>query len=244
MSAPYEHLAEWFEHLNADCDYPKWSQYFLNALQRYGTGTRGLDLGCGSGAFTRALAKAGYTMTGADISPAMLGKAMRLAREEGLSIPFVQMDAARASACSPYDFLLSANDCVNYLPQKSLLRAFKSWASCLKTGGLLLFDVSSPCKLRGKVANNTFWDDEEDVSYFEFNTLFQDRVETEITLFIREGELFRRADEKHVRYIHEEEDILTALHASGFEVLAVEGKLGEDKEGSERLNFQCRKARS
>ena len=68
MPEAYDSLAEWFEYLNDDCDYPVWSQYFIDGLRRLGAGVRGLELGCGSGAFSRALVRAGYRMTGADIS--------------------------------------------------------------------------------------------------------------------------------------------------------------------------------
>ena len=59
MTQAYDHLSEWFEYLNDDCDYPAWSQYFLSGLAALGAGRKGLEVGCGSGAFCRAPAKAG-----------------------------------------------------------------------------------------------------------------------------------------------------------------------------------------
>ena len=64
----YETLADWFEFLNDDCDYQRWSQYFLQGLEALGAGNRGLEIGCGSGAFTRVLTRAGYFVTGTDVS--------------------------------------------------------------------------------------------------------------------------------------------------------------------------------
>ncbi len=242
MAQAYDHLAEWFEFLNDDCDYSDWSQYFIEGLRRRGAGKRGFELGCGSGAFCRALQRAGFTMTGGDISPAMLSKAVRLAREEGLQIPFVQADARRFSSPSAYDFILAPNDCINYLSPEALAPAFKRIGKALPKGGIFWFDLSSPYKLREKVANNMFGDDRDEVTYLEFNTLYQDRVETDVTLFVREGELFRRFDERHVRYIHTEGSVLSAL--GGTFSAEVEGHLGEDKTSSDRLNFICRKVSS
>ena len=91
----YDHLAEWFEFLNDDCDYPSWSQYFIEGLSRLGAGRRGLEVGCGSGYFCRALARCGYEMTGADVSAAMLSVGARKAGEEGVNVTFIQADAAR-----------------------------------------------------------------------------------------------------------------------------------------------------
>ena len=238
----YDSLAEWFEYLNDDCDYPQWSQYFIEGLRRLGAGRRGLELGCGSGAFCRALTRAGYTMTGADLSLPMLSKAAELALGEGLQIEFVHADARTLRTPEKFDFILSPNDCYNYLPQASLRAAFRRAHACLKKGGFFWFDVSSSYKLREKIANNIFADDREDVCYLAFNRLFEDRVETDVTLFVRNADgSFRRCDEKHTQYIHEEAEICAALADAGVKVLSVEGHLGAEKTRSDRLNFLCGK---
>lgn len=242
MAHAYEYLAEWFEFLNDDCDYALWSQYFINGLARLKAGRKGLELGCGSGAFCRALKKAGYEMSGADLSLPMLSKAERLAREEGLKIPFFQADAANLKTPEKYDFILSPNDCFNYLPQNKLKTAFAKVASRLTAGGVFWFDVSSSYKLRERVGNRLMGDDRDEVTYLSFNRLFEDRVEMDVTLFVREQDgRFSRYDEKHVQYIHEEEEIIAALSQAGFSSVTVEGGLGASKEGSDRLNYICRK---
>ena len=59
----YTALAEWFEYLNDDCGYEKWSQYLLDRISAYSP-QAGLDVGCGSGYFTRFFEEQGYAMTG------------------------------------------------------------------------------------------------------------------------------------------------------------------------------------
>ncbi len=242
MTDAYDHLAEWFEILNSDCDYPKWSQYFIEGLARLGAGEKGLELGCGSGAISRALKRAGYDMTGADISLPMLTKGEALAAQEGLKIDFIRADARTLKTPVKYDFILSPNDCFNYMPTRALPAAFRHAAACLRRGGIFWLDVSSACKLREKVANNIFADDRDDLTYLCFSTLLGDRVELDVTLFVkREDGAFCRFDEKHTQYIHEEEDILAALTGAGFDHILVEGHWGSSKEGADRLNFICRK---
>lgn len=241
----YEYLSEWFEFLNDDCDYALWSQYFIDGLKRLQAGSRGLELGCGSGAFCRALSKCGYEMTGADISAPMLSKGARLAKDGGLNIQFVQADAANLKTPEKYDFILSPNDCYNYIPQKKLPAAFKSALSALKKGGIFWLDISSAYKLREKVANTVCADDRDEVTYLAFNSLKDDRVEMDVTLFVKEADgRFTRYDETHTQYIHETEDVRAALIKADFEILSVEGHLGEKAEGSDRVNFICRKVRS
>ena len=242
MERAYDHLAPWFERLNDDCGYEQWSQYFLNGLRALGAGRKGLEAGCGSGAFSRALAKAGYDMTGADLSAPMLSEGMRLAREAGVSVRFVQADVA-AMRLGTFDFILAPNDCYNYISPERLPAAFRRAAASLKKGGIFWFDLSSADKLRKKVAGNVFADDREEVTYLVFNTLRGQSVEMDVTLFVkRKDGAFDRFDERHVQYIHETEDVVRLLGGAGLCVLSVEGHLGGAAGGSDRVNFICRKA--
>ena len=180
-------------------------------------------------------------MTGVDISAPMLTKATALARDEGLSIQYILSDAVRFRTNEKFAFILSPNDCYNYIPTQKLQTAFRRAAENLKKGGIFWFDLSSPYKLRTKVANNMLADDREDITYLSFNKLFDDRVETEVTLFVRGGNgQYTRYDENHTQYIHEEAFVRNAL-SEYFEILSVEGHLGGEKEGADRLNFICRK---
>ena len=87
-----------------------------------------------------------------------------------------------------------------------------------------------------------FADDRDEVTYLSFNRLEEDRVITDLTLFIREEDgRFSRADERHVQYIHTEEELISALEGAGFCSLRAEGHLGQRKEGSQRLNLLCKK---
>ncbi len=241
MNKAYDSLAEWFEYLNDDCDYPKWSQYFIRGLHALQVGRNGLEMGCGSGAFCRALTREGYRMTGGDISVPMLSKAQALAREEGLQISYLQMDAVSPKTLEKYDFILAPNDCYNYVPCEKLPVAFRRAAACLKKGGVFWLDISSAYKLREKVANNIMVDDRENVTYLSFNRLNGASVEMDVTLFVKEGNVYSRHDERHVQYLHEEESVLSALDGAGFDVVSVEGHLGEEKQNSDRLNFICKK---
>ena len=128
------------------------------------------------------------------------------------------------------------------MKQKKLLSAFRGAFAALKRNGIFWFDISSAYKLREKVANTVCADDREEVTYLAFNTLYRDRVEMDVTLFVKEQDgRFSRFDETHTQYIHETDEVLTALKNAGFEILSVEGHLGESAEGSDRINFICRK---
>ena len=52
-----------------------------------------LDIGCGTGRHSLELARRGYSVTGIDLSPDMIGKAKALAQKENLTIDLQVMDA-------------------------------------------------------------------------------------------------------------------------------------------------------
>ncbi len=135
MTDAYTSLAEWFEYLNADCDYEKWSQYLYNRLTGLGIRSgKGLDIGCGSGAFTRALAGCGFDMTGYDCSTQMLSKAERLGTCP--RVRYILSDARKVRVMGGRaDFAVCVNDCLNYIPPKDVPSFFARVNGCLRKGG-------------------------------------------------------------------------------------------------------------
>ncbi len=235
--AAYANLAKWFEYLNDDCGYENWSQYLIMQLKGYPLAT-GLDVGCGGGWFTRAFQKAGYQMTGLDVSAEMLDYAQETALKAGVRSEYLLGDITKIKLPRRFDFVTAINDCMNYIPKNKLNTAVKNVASALKKGGIFLFDISSPRKFREKIANTVCADDREDVTYISFNKEESDGVAMDVTLFVkREDGAFERLDETHRQYLYTEAEICQTLENNGFEILSVEGHLGEDKMQSDRIAF-------
>ncbi len=240
-SAAYAHLAAWFEYLNDDCGYENWSRYLMEKLKNYPVST-GLDIGCGGGWFTRAFQRRGYRMTGLDVSAEMLDFAQQTALKEGVRSEYILGDITKTKLPKRFDFAMAINDCLNYVPKNKLNAAVKNVAGALKKDGLFLFDVSSERKIRQKIADTVCTDDRDDVTYLAFNRQETDGVTMDVTLFVKRSDgAFDRLDETHRQYIHTERDLADALLSNGFELLQVEGHLGEEKETSDRLCFLARK---
>ena len=177
-------------------------------------------------------------MTGLDISPEMLNYAQETAFKQGLRSEYLLGDITSFRTPKKYDFVTAINDCVNYIPQDRLSKAFKSVKAALKKGGIFLFDVSSGRKIRLKIADTVCVDDRDDVTYMSFNKPETDGVTMDVTLFVKRADgAFERLDERHRQYIYAEAEILAALEECGFSVLSVEGHLGEDKATADRLTF-------
>ena len=237
----YANLASWFEYLNDDCGYENWSQYFITKLKGYAVRT-GLDIGCGGGWFTRAFQKAGFIMTGMDISPEMLNFAQETALKEGARSEYLLGDITKFKSPKKYDFATAINDCVNYIPKNKLDAALKCVKGSLVKGGIFLFDISSPRKFREKIANTVSVDDRDEVTYMSFNKEETDGVTMEVTLFVRQSDgRYERLDEMHRQYCYSQEEIIAALEKNGFTLLDVEGHLGEDISVTDRILFIARK---
>ena len=237
MENSYSALGRWFEYLNKDCGYEQWSQYLIDLLKTRATGLNGLDIGCGNGYFTRALTKAGYSVTGVDISPQMLDAAQKLALKEGVRAEFLLGDITKLKVTAKKDFCVAINDCINYVPKNKLKAAFSHVYGCLKKGGAFIFDISSAYKLKNVIGNNLFAEDNEDIAYIWFNTLSADSVTMDLTFFERlKSGSYARYDERHIQYVYEEDEILSALREAGFAAETC-GHLGKEKR--ERINFIC-----
>jgi len=107
------------------------------------TGKRTLEIGCGGGQNTIALAKRGAIATGLDLSDAQIEFARRLALEEGVEATFLQGNAEDLSAISDasQDLALSA---FAFQFVEHMDRVFAEVARVLRPGGLFVFSVNHP----------------------------------------------------------------------------------------------------
>lgn len=239
---PYSVLANFYDEIIKDGDYDKWTDYVVETVNKYSNKKTGIDVACGSGIVTIKLKKAGYNVTGVDISNEMLFKAQNSAIKEGLNIPFLRQDMKRLHVFEKVSFITVINDGLNYIKQNELLTVFKSFSKSLIKGGKLIFDISSSYKLKNVLSNNMYGDNSENLSYIWFNTLKEDSVDITVTLFEKNGDSYRRYDEIQTEYIHEKEDIESALTTAGFKILSVTGAYGEELvDSTERILFVAEK---
>lgn len=105
-------------------------------------GLRVLDLGCGHGRMSRRLARLGATVTGVDISTALLDRARTNERASPLGITYLHADASDPLSVGPFDqvvcsFALGDID--------DLDGALKSVRQALGPAGEFTFSVLHPC---------------------------------------------------------------------------------------------------
>lgn len=226
MRAPYKAVAQFYDELLLDGEYEKYVDFIVDTVKRNAPVFSGADGGCGSGIVTRALKKAGASVWGFDISDEMLQKAVERTAAEKLNVKFLKQNLLNFKSFEKAGFLTVINDGVNYIEQKKLAAAFKNFNKNLVKNGVLVFDISTPYKLKTVLGNNVYGDDDENLSYIWFNTLNENSVDIEITFFKKQGGAYIRTEETQTQYVHEISDVLSALCGAGFTVLSVTSSIG------------------
>ncbi|WP_237479444.1 class I SAM-dependent methyltransferase [Lichenibacterium dinghuense] len=107
------------------------------------SGLDGLDIGCGEGSNTRALARRGAHMRAVDVAPTFVRAAREAEAAEPLGILYGEGDAlALAFADGAFDFATAFMSLMD-VPDPAL--ALREAARVLKPGGFLQFSILHPC---------------------------------------------------------------------------------------------------
>jgi ubiquinone/menaquinone biosynthesis C-methylase UbiE len=143
-----------------DCDA---IEYFL---RKYTAASNGkyLDLACGTGRLTRALAAKGLDITSADYSEEMLETATQKSRLEKIPFHPVRMDALHLTFDGEtFNGVFTIRFIRHYTPEKRAL-IYQQIRRVLKPGGILVFDVLNAAvdttALERKVYDETYtWEE-------------------------------------------------------------------------------------
>ena len=244
----YKNLAASYDRLTNDVDYEATVEFYMEILRREGIAPRTVvDLACGTGSVTEILARKGYRVIGVDMSEEMLTEAamktMDMEQPPVYSCQLLQnlrlprgVDMA-VCALDSLDYILDPEDC-----KEAIRRAYKA----LNPGGIFIFDVNTPEKLRA-MDDQVFLDEDDDV-YCVWRGEFDE--ETNICsygmdLFQREGNMWRRSFEEHREYAYSQEQLTGFLRDAGFTHIRVYAdRLFEaPREGEQRIYFKARKGK-
>lgn len=242
----YSAMAKVYNRL-IDTDYDMWTKYVVDFLPAGCVSVA--DCACGTGEITVRLAKLGYGVTGADISGEMLEIAQRTARGQGQKIPYIKQDMRGLRLHKPVDAIICCMDGVNYLTsQKDADAFFRSAFAALKTGGRLIFDISSEYKLANILGNNTFAYDDGETAYIWFNGYSPKtkKIAMQLSVFTKDGDKYARKTEEHVQKAHCSEELKAALIKCGFEVLGIYGDFTKKapKKNAMRIHFVAVKGKT
>ncbi|PKO13850.1 MAG: SAM-dependent methyltransferase [Chloroflexi bacterium HGW-Chloroflexi-10] len=111
-------------------------------------GRQVMDLGCGPGLYTVRLAKAGYQVSGIDLSESSIRYAQSMAKKEGLHIAYKHADYLKWRAHEQFDAVqLIYFDFGTFGPPFRRI-ILENIQRALKPGGLFIFDIATEQHIR------------------------------------------------------------------------------------------------
>lgn len=237
----YTEFAAVYDEFMDNVPYDEWADYLHGLLQKDGIEDGlVLDLGCGTGAMTERMAAFGYDMIGADNSEEMLEIAMEKRLESGHDILYLLQDMREFELYGTVKAAVSICDSMNYILEKEdLVQVFKLVNNYLDPSGIFIFDMNTEYKYTHLLADGTFAENREESSFIWEN--FYDEEERineyDLTLFIKEGELFRKFEETHYQRCYSLDEVKEAAKEAGMDFVAAYDAFTREsvKDDSERI---------
>lgn len=244
----YEALAASYDRLTNDVDYGATVAFYREILAQEGLRPRtAVDLACGTGTVSILLAQQGLRVIGVDMSEEMLTVAQQKAGDMDNPPRFVCQHLQKLVLPRGVDLAVCALDSLDYITDPNdCAEAIRRVYRALNPGGILIFDVNTPEKLRA-MDGQVFLDEDEDV-YCVWRGEFDERTNIcsyGMDLFQRQGRLWRRSFEEHREYAYSAEQLTGYLKAAGFTNIRVYGdrRLEPPRSGEQRIYFKARKGR-
>lgn len=252
----YDCLAPYYDEFTSGYAHEEW----LESIERWALGLslqgkRALDLACGTGRSTAPLLARGYSVTGCDISEAMVLEARRSFPEHAAS--FMVADMRELPPLGEFDLVLCLDDAINYLLSEAELEAtFLRVAEVLAPEGMFIFDVNSLATYRSSFTEALVR--EGPGLYFgwrgetEASLLPGELASASVEVFARRDDgLWERRTSRHLQRHHPTPLVLAALERAGLECRDIAGQLpgGHLEEGADEerhiklLYFAARRRR-
>lgn len=187
-----------------------------------------LDLGCGTGTFTRLMRDRGYDCIGIDSSEQMLEVALEYESEtsdtEG-RILYLLQDMRKPELYSTVGAVVSVCDSVNYLlTPADILQTFKSVNNYLYPHGLFIFDFNTVHYYRDVLAETVIAENRPEGSFIWENFYDEETGinEYDLTVYVREdtkSTRYERFEETHEQRGYDADEIAELLRQAGMEVV-------------------------
>jgi len=244
----YKALASSYDRLTSDVHYKDAVNFYFEIMRREGVTPRtAADLACGTGSVTALLAQRGLPVIGVDLSEDMLTQAQQKLQGVRPRPVFLHQDLARLYLPRGVDLAVCALDSLDYITNPQHCRsAIRQVYKALNPGGIFIFDVNTPEKLRA-MDGQVFLDEDDDVYCVWRGDFDEDTniLSYGMDLFQRQGSVWHRSFEEHREYAYTQAQLTAYLKDAGFTRIRVYGDRTFDAPGvgEQRIFFSARKGR-
>lgn len=244
----YKALAVSYDRLTNDVDYRAVVDFYYEILACESLKPRtAVDLACGTGSVTALLAERGLQVTGVDMSEDMLTVAYSKTMELDNSPRYVCQPLQKLHLLRGVDLAVCALDSLDYITdpadcEEAIRRVFRA----LNPGGIFIFDVNTPEKLRA-MDGQVFIDEDDDV-FCVWRGEFDGKTNIcsyGMDLFQRCGDMWERSFEEHREYAYSQEQLTEYLKKAGFTDICVYGdrRMEAPNALDQRIYFKARKGK-
>lgn len=221
----YDDFSRFYDLLTDNVEYEKRADYFCRLLSMCGiNGGIMLDLACGTGSISVAMAERGFDAIGVDSSIGMLNAARRKVFESGKDILLLNQSMDELDLFGTVDCAVCVLDSINHLEDAQQVRdTFEKVSLFMNPGGAFAFDVNTLYKHKNILADNAFVYDLDEL-YCVWQNSFNEEdgsVDIDIDFFEEEDGAYYRSSESFTEQAYELDDIAKWLEEAGFEVIGI-----------------------
>jgi SAM-dependent methyltransferase len=215
----YQPDLSWIHHSGYSHHVEQTSPGILKLLRDHGlsAGDRVLDVGCGSGLLARRLLGDGYAVHGVDASRAMIDLAR--AHAAGATFEVARLPTGVAGTLPEADAVVSTGHVLNYLnTREDIGQALGELAHAVRPAGVLAIDLMTEryCEARNVAEVHAKVEDDWAI-VTRFSRPAPYRFDRHITVFRRNADHWRRADEHHRNVTFDVDDALRVLRQNGID---------------------------
>ena len=242
----YESLAASYDALTYDVPYEKVLDFCKRLFLRFGCQPQTvLDLACGTGSLSVLFSREGCRVYGVDCAEQMLTAASEKTADMENPPFFILQKMQSLRLAEKVDAAVCCLDSINYLTKpKDVQKTFRRVFQSLNDGGVFIFDINSPHKLKG-LDGQVFLDETEDV-YCVWRCDFSEKKNIcryGIDIFERNGKTWDRTCEEHKEYAYTPQELTDYLRVAGFTKIELFGDrvLRQPKADEQRIYFAAKK---
>ena len=219
----FKDYAKYYDLIYKDKDYEKEVDFIENIFWK-NKPKKILEVGCGTGNYTKILLKRGYEVTAIDISEDML----KIARGK-CACKFIEGDIRSVSINDKFDACIAMFAVMGYITKNSdITKALNNIRKHLKPNGIFIFDVWNGLAVMRFLPEHRIKEVENDkvrIIRFAIPNLksFDHICEVNYKLLIlnKVDNTFKEINEKHIIRFYFPQEIKYYLENTGFEVLKI-----------------------